>query len=62
MEEPDRLYTVREAAVILRCSGRTVYREIEAGRLVAKRGMGKILITATALRDFIDSLEERAAL
>lgn len=64
MTEPERLYTVKEAADVLRCSTRTVYREVDADRIAAKRTRGKILITATALQAFIDSLDppERAAL
>ena len=58
MEEPERLYTVKEAAAVLRCSGRTIYREIERGRLEAKQGMGKTLITASALHTFIVLLDD----
>lgn len=55
-------YTRKEAAAVLRVSEDTVRRAINSGRLRAKatgeNGGGKTLISADALRDFFDSLED----
>jgi excisionase family DNA binding protein len=56
--ELPELLTVKEAAEVLRCTERTVYRYIEAGLLSARRTPGKTLILATSLRDFIDGLAD----
>lgn len=55
-------YTRKEAAAVLRVSEDTIRRAIHSGRLVAKmtgeNGGGKTLISADALREFFDSLED----
>ena len=59
--EPDvvparRFYTVTEAALLLRLSAPTIYREIRAGRFPAIRVRGRYVIPAKAL----DAMEQAA--
>lgn len=48
-------YTVKEAAAIVKCSERTMYRYIEAGIIEAKQGPTQKLIPRDSLQAFIDS-------
>lgn len=58
MAELPELLTVQEAAKVLKCSPRSVYRYIGAGLLSAKKGPGQTLIPAGSITTFIESLDD----
>lgn len=58
--EDTRLYRVPDAMAMLRMSRSVIYRQIRAGRLRTVQQGRVRLITARAIRDYIDLLEHEA--
>lgn len=62
MTDTPTYYTRKEAAEVLRMSEDSVRRAINSGRLKAKatgvNGGGKTLISAKAISDYFDSMED----
>jgi excisionase family DNA binding protein len=58
MDDPRAFYTVPEAAALLRCSARTIYRYIRDGTLEGKKGPVQMLIPGPSLQAFIDSFPD----
>ena len=52
------LYTLSEAALMLKCSTRTIRRRIGSGELTARRHRRRLLVSAGELARFIDSMPE----
>lgn len=59
--EPEKHYTIKEAAEVARCSDKSIRRYIKAGLLKAKTGKVPYLIAASDLQAFLDSLGEGEA-
>ena len=57
MSNPPKLYTVEEAAEILRCSRKTIRRKILRGEIVASRPSGSRnwLIPETSLKAYVNA-------
>lgn len=55
MNDDREFYTVAEAAGLLRCSARTIYRYVKDGTLEGKKGPVQMLIPRGSLQAFIDS-------
>jgi excisionase family DNA binding protein len=51
-------YTVTEAAEVVRCSERTIYRYIRDGTIDAKQGPTQKLIARDSLQGFIDTFPD----
>lgn len=58
LPEDRAFYTVKEAAVEVKCSERTIYRYIDGGVLEAKQGPTQKLIPRDSLQTFIDSFPD----
>jgi excisionase family DNA binding protein len=54
-DAPERLYGIPEAAALLSCGRSLVYTEMQAGRLRALHVGRRVLIPASAIRDYIAS-------
>jgi excisionase family DNA binding protein len=52
-DAPDRLYGIPEAAALLSCGRSLLYTEMRAGRLRALHVGRRVLIPASAIRDYI---------
>lgn len=55
----EKLYTLKEAAEILRISRATLYRHIENGIIKPIKLGGKVLFTESGLNDLIKKLKKR---
>lgn len=51
------LYTVSEVAEILKTNKNFVYDQINEGKLLAIKGVGRIKVSEDALRDYIKEME-----
>lgn len=60
MKLPDDrpFYTVAEAAGVVKCSERTIYRYIKDGVIEAKQGPTQKLIARDSLQGFIDTFPD----
>lgn len=54
-------YSVKEAAAVVKCSERTLYRYISDGTIDAKQGPTQKLITRESLQGFIDTFPDVGA-
>lgn len=54
--QPPKLYTVQEVAILLRCSTKTIRRQIERGNLLATKpkGLRSWLIPETAVKQLLN--------
>lgn len=52
------LYTLTEAAAFLKCSTRTLRRRITSGELKARKHKRRLLISASEVGRFVDSMPE----
>jgi excisionase family DNA binding protein len=56
--EPDRAYSLQEAAKRVPVCVNTLYAEIDAGRLTAKKVRRRTVIPATALAEWLQNLPD----